>query len=404
MTAITSQDHWPRNIIVTMALALVLLGTLIPSSRMRPARGWFAVAQDDTSQLNEPVIIIGDQDLMEWPGSGTVQDPYVISGLTVRDTAYCILVTNTTAHFVIRDCVLRGASGAAILLSGVVHATVLNNRIMDSDTGISVIKSDHVSIQSNRITGCKSGISVEVSTRGTIHGNSVFDNSVGVLLQNVTGYMITANDIFGNDWAGVSLYLSQDNTIYANHVGWNGPDVTQGIEKNAMDSGGSNHWDDARGSGNFWHDWNGTAPYLIEGTSNSTDRFPALLEDDTPPQVDGPSQIIAYLDKSGPAIVTVNWTVEERFPRIYSVTVNDMAAESHSLINDTIHFVTTRPTIGTLNVTVIISDWEGNEASHSVTVEVVPAPAQIDSLAIVGCSVLSIVMVAAIVLLIKRSK
>lgn len=64
-------------------------------------------------QSDEPIVINGNDDFLTggWPGNGTEEAPYTISGLEITQTSSpCVSVSNTSAYFVITDCVLRGAN------------------------------------------------------------------------------------------------------------------------------------------------------------------------------------------------------------------------------------------------------------------------------------------------------
>lgn len=73
-------------------------------------------------------------------GKGTAQSPYVIEGLHLcaGGEATCLRIANTTAHFVVRDCTLSGAAGAALELDNVRNGWVSECLIEDNAVGILV--------------------------------------------------------------------------------------------------------------------------------------------------------------------------------------------------------------------------------------------------------------------------
>ena len=56
---------------------------------------------------HEPIIITSasDPDLVEFPGSGSINDPYIIEGYRIEtDGAYGILIDSVLRSFIIRNC------------------------------------------------------------------------------------------------------------------------------------------------------------------------------------------------------------------------------------------------------------------------------------------------------------
>lgn len=72
---------------------------------------------DDPLRPRGPIHIDGDDefDLAHGvsSGNGSVADPYVIEGWSINgsEAGYCIIIANTTARFLVRDCLLRGSQG-----------------------------------------------------------------------------------------------------------------------------------------------------------------------------------------------------------------------------------------------------------------------------------------------------
>ena len=48
-----------------------------------------------------------DFETFNFPGSGTIEDPYIISNHTLKQTTYGILVEETTKHFIITNCYIE---------------------------------------------------------------------------------------------------------------------------------------------------------------------------------------------------------------------------------------------------------------------------------------------------------
>lgn len=72
------------------------------------------------------LTFVGDESLKELPGSGTLNDPYVLENLFINatnDTA--ILVKNTTAYLLIRNVTITGNNNRP----GIILENVKNVRI-----------------------------------------------------------------------------------------------------------------------------------------------------------------------------------------------------------------------------------------------------------------------------------
>ncbi len=140
-----------------------------------------------------------------WPGSGTSDDPYVISGLEIdaQGGGYAIYIGNTTAYFVIQDSLLYNASyssipyqaGAAIILYHVSNGRVYSNEVNNNTHGIYVNGGGGNTIDSNNVRdNDNNGIWVVLSS----------DNSV------------VLNTCIDNGQTGITLYSAQNNTVESN--------------------------------------------------------------------------------------------------------------------------------------------------------------------------------------------
>ncbi len=111
------------------------------------------------AQERGPILIRSDLDFTAEngviSGSGTVEDPYLIAGWTIRvpaDAPFGIYVENTTKPFVIRGCVVQDAQkpeGAAIALVNVQDAVVEDCFVRDSLNGIVIQTSRNLVLRDN---------------------------------------------------------------------------------------------------------------------------------------------------------------------------------------------------------------------------------------------------------------
>ncbi|MBD3407798.1 MAG: hypothetical protein GF411_16890 [Candidatus Lokiarchaeota archaeon] len=111
---------------------------------------------------HSPILIDEESDFgtLGFGGSGTENDPYIISGLNITSDVTCINITNIHSYFEITLCWIDSVSpysffgpdfGSGIYFENVTHGTVADNIIRDKDSGISVHSVNEISIQNNSV-------------------------------------------------------------------------------------------------------------------------------------------------------------------------------------------------------------------------------------------------------------
>jgi parallel beta-helix repeat protein len=170
-------------------------------------------------------------------GTGTSDDPYVISGWTIQSQNYGIEIANTTAYFRITNVTVSGG-GDGIVLSSVQNAVVQNSHISVYRDGIRVSNSQNFQITSDNIYSSNAhGIVVYTSTsfdlsyntlQGgpfAIGGSYVSDASIvgnmggvedGITLDHLSGLLISQNSIRAHEQ--IYLYSCGDLTIEENNA------------------------------------------------------------------------------------------------------------------------------------------------------------------------------------------
>ncbi len=114
-------------------------------------------------------------------GNGTADDPYVIEGWRIdRPQAdYGVYIDHTTAHFVIRDCVIEGTRQAGIYFNTVQNGRVEDTQIGLSDTAVYLLDSSFNTFERNVIAESKYGVVTAANSRDNIiTGNSFLDNGL----------------------------------------------------------------------------------------------------------------------------------------------------------------------------------------------------------------------------------
>ena len=221
----------------------------------------------------DPILILGNSDFTVdngvVGGSGTSDDPYIITGweINVPQTAkYGIKIENTSANFVLRGVIIRGAAaadGAAIHLGFVSGGRLENCLISDSRNGIEIASSTGVTLAGNvlyiqgiglRVIGetakeynlaidetnelnnnpiryvyGKDGETVTGITSNNLYfaackNMTITDNTItngdGIQLAFVEDSLISGNEVYRTSPVltenGISLYRSDGNTVTNN--------------------------------------------------------------------------------------------------------------------------------------------------------------------------------------------
>ena len=133
----------------------------------------------------EPIYIYGDDGFTiengVMSGSGTGDDPYVIEGWRVDSARadYGIYVDHTTAHFVIRDCVIERTRLAGIYFNTVRNGRVEGAQIGLADTAVYFLDSAENVFEGNVVAECRYGVVMGANSRDNlIIGNTFLDNGM----------------------------------------------------------------------------------------------------------------------------------------------------------------------------------------------------------------------------------
>ena len=134
---------------------------------------------------HEPIYIYGDDDFTirngVMSGSGTADDPYVIEGWRIEapDADYGIYIDHTSAHFIIRDCVIERARLAGIYLNSVVNGRIDGVQISLSDTAVYFLNAHDNYLTKSVIAHSRYGVVVAGDSRyNYIVGNSFIENGL----------------------------------------------------------------------------------------------------------------------------------------------------------------------------------------------------------------------------------
>ncbi|MFW9843098.1 MAG: right-handed parallel beta-helix repeat-containing protein [Candidatus Thorarchaeota archaeon] len=158
-----------------------------------------------------------------WPGDGSPSTPYIIESLEIVSEGTCISISDTTAHFIIRNCTLSSpiaGVGTGIYLSNVNNGTVENCTISSLDIGINPTTSDDCTISNNTLANCSSrGIYVLSGDNCTIKENIVTNQSgYGVFLNGPKYSLVEHNNISNCKDMGLGMGGLLNITVNENRI------------------------------------------------------------------------------------------------------------------------------------------------------------------------------------------
>ncbi|UCE09473.1 MAG: right-handed parallel beta-helix repeat-containing protein, partial [Candidatus Thorarchaeota archaeon] len=131
------------------------------------------ISQDLTA--HDPIVINYDQDFRDqgWPGTGTQEDPFRISNLSIIGLGDAsVAIYRVSAHFIIENCELIGAT-VGILLDDVQNCIVLSCNISTTYAAIRLEYSENNRIVNNTIWDSHGGIEIVVSSNNIVLNNHI---------------------------------------------------------------------------------------------------------------------------------------------------------------------------------------------------------------------------------------
>jgi parallel beta-helix repeat protein len=188
--------------------------------------------------------------------------------------------------------VVTGSVWAAICLDNASDNTVSWNTVSGNQEGIYIFNNaNNNTINNNTASGnAYSGMCVNSATGNNVTGNNVTSNGNGIRLYNYAdNNSVTDNMVSGQGWAGIVIDSSYQNQIHFNTMESNGYGLysktgssnNQIYQNNFINNPASNAYEDGTTNtydngtvGNYWSDYGGSGPYLIQIAN--TDNNPSL--------------------------------------------------------------------------------------------------------------------------------
>ncbi len=401
-----------RRRAVLCGLIFVLVMTSLQWSQDHQVMASTSLAQTSITsaeayEAHFPIVIDSNDDFTAWDfsGSGTNGDPYIIEDLNITADGSCISISATSVFFVIRDCYLEsGWYSSAIHLNQVAFGRVERCKIVHSDYGLRLVQSSDCTIDNITAYNCDDGVYIHRSHRISISNSRIFSNTRGIDVEWSGNCSFVGNKIYRNVVRGVSLDVDTHNcSIYSNSVGWNGEMYPGTQERNAEDFGQDNLWDDNVSIGNYWTDYDGNGPYEIEpGSLNSTDRYPHLLSDTTPPAINSPADVMFEEGSSG---ADVTWTPRDEFPYEYALHKDGILFITLDWVGEDIEIHITGAQPGLYNFTLFVYDAFGNVVNDTVIANImVNVFGGAGTELVAAASLVSVVVVAIVLLAVKKMR
>ncbi len=166
-----------------------------------------AVSSGNGLQSHAPILISGNDgfttDNGVTGGTGTSDNPYVISGWTISAENYGIQISGTTAYFAITNvaisCDPTNADCWGIMFSSVENGVVQNSHL-SGPRGIGVHNSDNFQVTENNLSPGETGIGLWDSSSFDVSNNVVYGGGDDtVFLWNVTNFDLSGNSIHSGE-------------------------------------------------------------------------------------------------------------------------------------------------------------------------------------------------------------
>jgi parallel beta-helix repeat protein len=194
----------------------------------------WAIMSHDPFRINNNAEFATMAGIEGWTGNGLPGSPYIIEGYDINGSGYgyCIYIGNTTDHFMVKESYLHEANGVGsfpyFMNTGIILYNIQNGTITNN------------SASSNEWDG----IYVRYSSNNTIANNTVSSNNEGIYLRDSSSNTITNNTVSSNKWDGIYLDHSINNSITNNNASDNdyGIYLFHSNSNTIANNNGSSNW------------------------------------------------------------------------------------------------------------------------------------------------------------------
>lgn len=209
MNSLSLRDKFPklsRRGIITLVALVIFAGSFI---------GIFSWIRVNQQYSYGYIVIKKDSDFTKrygFPGSGTIADPYIIENLTINNQVnYGILIYETTSHFIIRNCTIKGNPG--IFVNDIASGTckIVNNTVgvLPNGYGIGLGNAANSIIENNILfaenTSSLVGITVFSSPESSITNNTCTNLGRGIEVWGLTHDVLISFNDCSNCFIGIEI-------------------------------------------------------------------------------------------------------------------------------------------------------------------------------------------------------
>ncbi len=351
-----------------------------------------------------PIFIESNSDfqLRGFNGSGTKADPYVLEYMNISNNyGQCVVIEHTSAYFIIRHSVMRSAD-AGIYLNAMGNGTIQDCTVRAYLSGIQADNSTSLDIIDNDIVGDASGVSLSGVNSSEVQSCRIHHSDNGLVIQRSQRINITDCVLYGNFGHGIHIdQTSGEIYVFSNSIGWNGEYIgyalhttTNALDDSTVGRGRTDEW-----VGNRWSDYNGTGPYPIPGVFSKNDSLPTLLSDTLAPSVSGDDDVRLYVGETGHYI---HWNSSDAHMFSCRVFLDGSEVMSGYWYGGQLKFTLDGLSVGSHNYTAAFYDSAGNMASDQTWVSVLLNIFGEGTVLIFYSSILSVVVVAMMLAIMKR--
>ncbi|MHA2424054.1 MAG: right-handed parallel beta-helix repeat-containing protein, partial [Candidatus Thorarchaeota archaeon] len=176
------------------------------------------------------IAILGNDDFLSqaasegWTGTGSAEDPIIISGYRIQMSRHLFRVVNTDLHFIFTDCYLDGIDGTwcGLYLANVTNGVIRNTIVRNSAISFHMVEISNCTMTNNELyENYNDGIVLELECFGNnITNNVIYDNAEnGVLLDfGCEDNLVARNEIYDN--GGNGIYIWPDSTTLSANNNW----------------------------------------------------------------------------------------------------------------------------------------------------------------------------------------
>ncbi|MHA1149603.1 MAG: NosD domain-containing protein [Promethearchaeota archaeon] len=231
-----SKKHLGLGLILSFSLSMMIYGNFLPSLVLVSQSG---EKNEESSNLSlelagytttDPIEIIGDAAFEAFnnsydfcTGSGTWDDPYVISGISINANGeeHCVYIKSTRKNFTIKDSFFTksGDKLAGIYIENVKNCTIMNNTLYKNGYGIQITNSSYCTITDNTFYLNSVGMRIIYGDNKICKDNLICKNYFGYSTVAQFQDKTTTNSLYndtgqvGNYWTNIrrSFDKTRDN-------------------------------------------------------------------------------------------------------------------------------------------------------------------------------------------------